>query len=149
MLTWTSPQRKLVHNHSCIEDTLFLPGGECSSGTGEFYPGTIEDFTPVINTLDGPKDPTSLLLLEELAHSKDGSLSLIDFQNKKPSMARSILRFIDEYWIDALYSKVPNAQYFLFFDKVLQSLVIDDPHLNILFLQDFRRQTLLADPFQK
>ena len=52
MLTWVSPQCKLVHHQSCIEDTLVLPGRKCSSGTGEFYPGTLEDFTPVINTFE-------------------------------------------------------------------------------------------------
>jgi len=50
VLTWASPQYKVVHNHSCIEDTLFLPGREYSSGTGEFYSSTYEDFTIVTNT---------------------------------------------------------------------------------------------------
>jgi hypothetical protein len=42
-------------NHSCIEGTLFLPDGEYSSGTGEFSPGTYEEFTISMNTCGPPR----------------------------------------------------------------------------------------------
>jgi TIR domain len=79
--------------------------------------------------LGGPGDSTGLLLLEELARSENGFLSLTILKNKKPALARGIERFAEDQWMDKLYQTVHKANYFLYFDQALNALVIDDPQL--------------------
>lgn len=80
-------------------------------------------------SLGEPNDATMILLLDELANSEDGILSLRTLKERRPSLARGIDRFLDERWIDKLYSVYPESINYFFFDQEAQNLVIEDPQL--------------------
>jgi TIR domain len=92
-------------------------------------------------TLGGPGDSTGLLLLEELARSENGFLSLTILKNKNPTLARGIERFTEENWMDKLYQTIHKAKYFLYFDQALNALVIDDPQL-LFYLKQLQPSNL-------
>jgi nucleoside phosphorylase len=79
--------------------------------------------------LGGHQDTICLRLLEELAQSDDGLLSLHLLKKKKRELARGIERFIGEKWMDGLYQDYPACMYHLFFDPTSHLLAIDDPQL--------------------
>lgn len=79
--------------------------------------------------MGGPKDLTCLRLLEELAMSEDGFLSLPILKDDKPELTHGIERFCKEDWIGKLYMMYPDSVNHLYFDQMRQSLVIDDPQL--------------------
>ncbi len=83
--------------------------------------------------MGGTREVTGLRLLEELAMTKDGFLSLPSLQesskDSRPDLAVGIDRFIKEDWMERLYKACPDCASHLFYDQVGQALVIDDPQL--------------------
>ena len=83
--------------------------------------------------MGGSRDVTCQRLLEELAKSDDGFLSLPWFRENikegEPELAQGVERFCKERWIEKLYQAYPDATNHLFFDAIRQALVIDDPQL--------------------
>lgn len=94
--------------------------------------------------IGGQGDSTGLMLLEELAHSEDGFLSLINLKGRKPGLARGIERFIDERLMNKLYSEYPLSAQYLFFDKTLLSIVFDDPQM-AFYLKKLRLSSLARE----
>jgi hypothetical protein len=92
-------------------------------------------------TLGGSKDSTTLMLLEELASSEDGFLSLPILMGWRPGLARGIKQFLHENWMSRLYNEYPVCANHLFFDQTAQALVIDDPQL-AFYLKKIRFSTL-------
>jgi hypothetical protein len=70
-----------------------------------------------------------LRLLEKLALTKDGFLSLSSFKADEPSHTYEIERFIRDCWMDKFYASHPEAVNYLFFDIKSHKLIIDDPQL--------------------
>jgi tetratricopeptide (TPR) repeat protein len=87
--------------------------------------------------LGGAFDSTSLVLLEELANSNDGFVSLPSLKHKKPLLANSIEQFTNEHWMNKLYNEYSSCMQHFFFDQDIQILVIDDPQL-LFYLQRLR-----------
>ena len=79
--------------------------------------------------MGGPKDVTCLRLLEELAMSEDGFLSLPILKDDKPELTHGIERFCKEDWMGKLYTTYPDSANHLYFDQMRHALVIDDPQL--------------------
>ena len=79
--------------------------------------------------MGGLRDVTCLQLLEVLATTEDGFLSLPQLREKRADLADGIKRFMDELWIERLYAKCPVCINLLYFDQIRQALVIDDPQL--------------------
>jgi hypothetical protein len=79
--------------------------------------------------MGGPRDVTSLQLLEVLASTEDGFLSLPQLQKKRVDLRNGIKRFIDELWMQKLYESYPACMNFLYFDPLRQALIIEDPQL--------------------
>ncbi len=79
--------------------------------------------------MGGPRDLTSLRLLEELAHCENGFLSLLLLAEKKRELAHGIAQFISERWMDKLCKEYPKCMNHLFFDQLSHALVVDDPQL--------------------
>ena len=78
--------------------------------------------------LGGYRDTTCLRILEEFAKSEDGYLPLSMLKHIKSDLS-GIRRFISERWMDKLYKEYPYYGNHLFFDQVVEALVIDDPQL--------------------
>jgi hypothetical protein len=79
--------------------------------------------------MGGPRDLTSLRLLEELAHCESGFLSLLLLAERKRELAHGIAQFISERWMDKLCDGYPECMNHLFFDQISHALVVDDPQL--------------------
>ena len=79
--------------------------------------------------MGGHRDVTCLRLLEELALSDDGFISLPLLKDKKRDLAQGIERFINERWMDRLCQDYPVCMNHLYFDQASCTLVIDDPQL--------------------
>jgi hypothetical protein len=79
--------------------------------------------------MGGPKDSTTLMLLEELASSEDGFLSLPELASRRPALSHGIGRLLNEDWMNKLYSEYSACAHHLFFDQTARALVIDDPQL--------------------
>jgi hypothetical protein len=79
--------------------------------------------------MGGYRDSTCLKLLEELANSDDGFLSLLMLKGIKSELTSGIERFISNKWMDTLYKEYPACANHLFFDQTVQALVVDDPQL--------------------
>ncbi len=79
--------------------------------------------------MGGPRDVTGLRLLEQLAMTEDGFLSLPLLKDSRPDLAHGVERFIKESWMENLYNAYPDCASHLFFDQIGQALVIDDPQL--------------------
>ncbi|BCL80468.1 TIR domain-containing protein [Ktedonobacteria bacterium brp13] len=94
--------------------------------------------------MGGPRDSTSLLLLEELINSEDGFVSVPSFKNKRPEIAQFLERFITEGWMERLYHEYPECEQHFFFDHTKQILVIDDPQL-AFYLKQLRISMLARD----
>jgi|GEM_PF-2335444 len=89
--------------------------------------------------IGGPGKAIGLHLLEELAHTEDGYLSLPALKSRKPNLAKNIERFIQEHWMDRLYNEYPISEHHLFFDQIDHALVVDDPQLTFYLNHvDFR-----------
>jgi hypothetical protein len=89
-------------------------------------------FTKVIKffiNLGPTEDTICLRLLEKLALAKDGFLSLPSFKADEPSRAYEIETFMRDCWMDKFYEKHPEASNYLFFEKLSQKIIIDDPQL--------------------
>ena len=78
-------------------------------------------------SIEGPRDMTSLRLLEELALTKDGFLSLPLLVRTRRDLAQSLVHFLEEDWMGQLYHQYPEAENYLFFDPIRMALIIDDP----------------------
>ncbi|GHO96092.1 hypothetical protein KSF_061400 [Reticulibacter mediterranei] len=85
------------------------------------------ELTRRFTAMGGYRDITCLRLLEALAASGDGFVSLARLKEQKPNLAEGIERFIDERWIDKLSEVYPISKHHLFFDPTLQALVVEDP----------------------
>jgi hypothetical protein len=94
--------------------------------------------------IGGPRDVTCLRLLEELAITEDGFLSLPLLKDSRPDLAHSIERFSKECWMEKLYKACPDCVNHLFFDQIRQALVIDDPQL-AFYLRKVRFSTLAKE----
>lgn len=94
--------------------------------------------------MGGPRDSTSLLLLEELVNSEDGFLSLSLLKSKKPDATQQIERFLAKHWMEQLYREYPGCEQHFFFDRSIQALVIDDPQL-AFYLKQLRFSTLAKE----
>jgi hypothetical protein len=79
--------------------------------------------------MGGPRDVTGLRLIEELAITEDGFLSLSSLKETKPNLAQNINHFINEQWIEKFYEACPDCTSHLFYDQVGKALVIDDAQL--------------------
>lgn len=79
--------------------------------------------------MGGYRDSTCLRLLEELANSEDGFLSLPILKATKPDLARGIEQFIRNGWMPRLYHEYPESKNYLFFNQTTDALIIDDPQL--------------------
>lgn len=94
--------------------------------------------------MGGPKDVTCLRLLEELAKTEDGFLSLSILKDSKPDLAHGIERFNKESWMERLYKACSDCANLLFFDQIRQTIVIDDPQL-AFYLKKVRFSTLAKE----
>jgi adenylate kinase family enzyme len=94
--------------------------------------------------MGGARDVTGLRLLEELALTEDGFLSLPFLKDSRPDLALNIKRFSEEHWMEKLYNEHPDISHHLFFDQVRQTLVIDDPQL-AFYLKKVRFSTLAKE----
>ncbi len=80
-------------------------------------------------TMGGPRDTTCLWLLQELALSDNGFLSLPLLKEERHNLAYGIEQFINEQWMNALCEKHPKCKNHLFFDQTISALMADDPQL--------------------
>ncbi len=94
--------------------------------------------------LGGPRNSITLRLLEELARSEEGLLSLSVLKKQRPDLTLGIDHFINEKWIDDLYQDYPVSKYFIFFDQKVATLVADDPQL-IFYLKKTRFSQLAKE----
>jgi hypothetical protein len=94
--------------------------------------------------MGGARDATSLLLLEELANSVDGFISLPHLSRKRPDMAQHPGRLLTEQWMEKRYHTCPECEQHFFFDQTIQALVIDDPQLGF-YLKQLRFSTLARE----
>ena len=130
-LTETQTKLRVIHSDTDVAVSSVM--ADLSRKFGE----SIRHFA----AMGEPRDSTALLLLEELASSENGFLSLPMLKSRKPNLVSGIERFLDEGWIDRLYSEYPISANHLFFDQGSQSLVIDDPQL-AFYLKKLRFSTL-------
>jgi hypothetical protein len=79
--------------------------------------------------LGGARDMTALRLLEMLANSEDGFLSLPRLKEERPELAPGIDRFLDGKWMQKLFREAPDVDKCLFFDASAMALVVEDPQL--------------------
>ncbi len=79
--------------------------------------------------LGGVTDRTCARLIEALAQSDDGSVSLIEFKDTAPLAAAGLKRFKKEQWLRRLFAEIPDAERMLFYDDRAERLTIDDPQL--------------------
>lgn len=91
--------------------------------------------------MGGPRDVTGLRLLEELATTEDGFLSLPLLKDKKGDLALGIEAFLRNNWMDKLYHACPGSVNHLFFEPIGQALVIDDPQMSF-YLRKVRFSSL-------
>ena len=92
--------------------------------------------------MGGPRDLTSLRLLEELARCENGFLSLPLLAERKRELAHGIEQFISEKWMSKLCKEYPECVNHLFFDQLSHALVVDDPQLT--FYLDKMQPTKIA-----
>jgi hypothetical protein len=107
---------------------------------GRKFDQTIRQFI----ALGGPRDLTSLRLLEELVLREDGSLPLLQLKYRNPQLEQGIERFITEKWMEKLYNVYPEAENHLAFDTSRQTLIIDDPQLDF-YLKQVRLASLARE----
>ena len=91
--------------------------------------------------MGGPRDLVNLQLLEVLATTEDGFLSLSQLQENRVDLTDGIKRFMDELWMEKLYVKCPSCTNLFYFDPLRRALVIDDPQLTF-YLKQVRFSTL-------
>jgi TIR domain/ATPase family associated with various cellular activities (AAA) len=95
-------------------------------------------------SMGGPRDSTSMQLLEALVTSEDGFLSLPHLKRRKPSLAYQLGRFLTENWMDQLYHECLECEQYFFFDRSIEALVIDDPQL-AFYLKQLRFSRLAKE----
>lgn len=98
---------------------------------GRKFDQTVRQFI----ALGGPRDLTSLRLLEELILREDGFLPLAQLKHTNSQLTQGIERFIREKWLEKLYNTYSEAEKHLSFDLGRQALVIDDPQLDFYLKQ--------------
>lgn len=74
-----------------------------------------------------PTNRTCLHILEALAASEFGVLSLTQLKMVQPQLAHSIDLFISDIWMAKLYQEYPTSKRFLFYNALARTLIIDDP----------------------
>jgi len=107
---------------------------------GRKFDQTIRQFI----ALGGPRDLTSLRLLEELVLKEGSSLLLFQLKYTNPQLEQGIERFITEKWMEKLYNSYPEAENHLSFDAGRQTLIIDDPQLDF-YLKQVRLTSLARE----
>ena len=93
------------------------------------------DLVRTFASLGTKRDVTCIEILQELAHTEDGFLSLPDLQDARPDLSAGIDRFVKNDFIDVLYRKLPASEQHLLFDRSVPALIIDDPQLTFFLLQ--------------
>jgi hypothetical protein len=116
----TSDKKRVIHCNTNAAISICID--ELSRKFGEL--------TRRFATMGGPRDITSLRLLDELAHREDGFLSLSLLKEKKPDLAAGLEKFISEKWMDKLSEEYPRSKDHLFFDQTAPALVIEDPQFS-------------------
>lgn len=86
-------------------------------------------------SLDGQYDVTCLGILEELAQSETGFLSLPRLKDKRSELASGIDRFTSEGYMSRLGERIPDYERFIYFDSQASTLTIDDPQLRFYLLR--------------
>lgn len=86
-------------------------------------------------SLGNKRDVTCIEILQELARTEDGFLSLPHLRDMRPDLAPGIERFIKNEYMSVLHHKLPESQQHLLFDKTVPALIIDDPQLTFFLLQ--------------
>jgi len=116
----TSDQKRVVHCN--MEAAISICLDDLSRKFGEL--------TRRFAMIGGPRDIICLRLLEELAHSEDGFLSLSLLKEKNPALAYGIEKFISEKWMNKFSEEYPRSKDHLFFDQTAHALVIEDPQFS-------------------
>ena len=114
----TQDQWKLVH--STISAAVFDVMTDLSRKFGKL----VKHFS----TLGGHRNPTCIMLLEELARSENGLLSLPEIKHRRPDFANGIEQLVSAGWMEKLQNDRHCADH-LFFDPPTQEIVIEDPQL--------------------
>jgi TIR domain len=94
--------------------------------------------------IGGHRDSTCLKLLEELARSDNGVLSLPALKDRRSDLDKNLEQFIQQNWMDKLCKEYPHFLNFLFFDPTTHILAIDDPQL-IFYLSKMTFDTLATE----
>lgn len=84
--------------------------------------------------LGGRRDHTSVEILKELSKVDDGFLSFNQLKDDRPDLTRDIDNFINKKYLESLYQTLPNIDRYLYFEKSVPALVIDDPRLTFYLL---------------
>ena len=79
--------------------------------------------------MGGHRDLTCLNILKELAQSNNGVLSIQEFKDRRPDLAKNLEQFLQENWMSKLGQEYPDFLNFLFFDPIMHTLAIEDPQL--------------------
>jgi adenylate kinase len=79
--------------------------------------------------MDGPKSTTCLELLQLLAYSENGALSLDLLKETKRHLRRGIKTFLTKGWIYDFFREDPKSKNLFFFNKINNTLIIDNPLL--------------------
>jgi hypothetical protein len=86
-------------------------------------------------SLGNKRDTTCIEILQELALSADGFLSLQHLRDTRPDLSAGIDRFVKNEYMKVFYHKLPNAEQHLLYDAMTPALIIDDPQLTFFLLQ--------------
>jgi hypothetical protein len=86
-------------------------------------------------SLGNKRDTTCIEILQELARTEDGFLSLPYLRDARPDLGPGIERFIKNDYMAVLYQKLPASEQHLLFDRTVPALIIDDPQLTFFLLQ--------------
>lgn len=79
--------------------------------------------------LDGQNGATCLEILNELARSQKGYLSLRHFKDSRPDLSEGLEKFIREEQFLGLYRSCPESEGYLLYDPTLSAIIVDDPQL--------------------
>jgi hypothetical protein len=127
----TQDQTQIISSH--IESAIERVMGDLAKK----FENSIRHFI----AMGGPRDVIGLRLLEELATTEDGFLSLPLLKDKRSDLAQGIEGFLRNNWMDKLYRACPDSVNHLFFEPIGQALVIDDPQMSF-YLRKVRFSSL-------
>ena len=95
--------------------------------------------------LGGPREHIGTDLLQELAKSKDGDVSLDQLARSRPALAPGIQRFIDENLIARVRGHDPGYEQHILYDEAERRLIFDDPQLAFYLRNTPRGQSAEPD----